>query len=201
MNSASGNSGERCLVAGLGNPGRKHARNRHNVGFMVVERLAEQRGIALDRVRQQALFGSGRAGDMTLLLAKPQSYMNRSGWPIASLLRYFKIRQENLLVIFDEIDLPLGTIRIREKGGSGGHNGMKSVIEHLGTEFPRMRLGVGRPPGAMDPAKYVLRDFDESELPLVAEMIDGAVAAVETFLQEGIDLAMTRHNRQLGEAE
>ena len=201
MNPASDSGGERYLVAGLGNPGRTHAQNRHNVGFMVVERLAEEREIALDRVRQGSIFGSGRVGDIMLLLVKPQTYMNRSGGSIASLQRYFKIRPANLMVIYDEIDLPLGTIRLREKGGSGGHNGMKSIIEHLGTDFPRMRLGVGRPPGAMDPAKYVLKDFGESELPLVAEMINGAVSAVETFLLEGIDLAMTRHNRQLGEAE
>ena len=201
MNSASESSGVKFLIAGLGNPGRKHERNRHNVGFMVVERLAEEHEIALNRVRQQAIFGSGHAGDAALLLAKPQSYMNRSGGSIAALVHYFKIPIANLLVVYDEIDLPLGALRLREKGGSGGHNGMKSIIERLGTEFPRMRLGVGRPPGAMDPSKYVLKDFGESELPVVDEMIAAAASAVGTFLREGIDLAMTRHNRQLGSAE
>lgn len=196
---ASESSGGRFLVAGLGNPGRTHARNRHNVGFMVVDRMAENCEIELNRVRQESITGSGRVGDSSLLLAKPQTFMNRSGQAVASLVRYFKIPLENVLVIYDEIDLPIGTLRLREKGGSGGHNGMKSIINHLGTEFPRMRLGVGRPPGAMDPAKYVLKDFGESELALVAEMIEAAVSAAHTFVLEGIDLAMTRHNGQLGD--
>ncbi len=194
-----GNGGS-YLIAGLGNPGRGHAQNRHNVGFMVVDRLAEGHKIELNRVRQQSIIGNGRLGGNSLLLAKPQTFMNRSGQAISSLVHYFKIPLANVLVVYDEIDLPIGTLRLREKGGSGGHNGMKSVIGHLGTEFPRMRLGVGRPPGTMDPAKYVLRDFGEAELPLVAEMIEAAVSAIHTFLLEGIDLAMTRHNGQLGDA-
>lgn len=200
VDSASESNGGRYLIAGLGNPGRTHARNRHNVGFMVIDRLAERRDIELNRVRQQAIIGNGRAGESSLLLVKPQTFMNRSGQAVSSLMRYFKIPLANLLVVYDEIDLPIGTLRLREKGGSGGHNGMKSVIGQLGTDFPRMRLGVGRPPGAMDPAKYVLKDFGKGELALVAEMIDAAVSAIETFLLEGIDLAMTRHNGQLGDA-
>jgi PTH1 family peptidyl-tRNA hydrolase len=200
VNSDSETSGAGYLIAGLGNPGRTYARNRHNVGFMVVDRLAGVREIELNRVRQQAIIGSGRVGENKLLLAKPQTFMNRSGEAVSSLMRYFKISLANLLVIYDEIDLPIGTLRLREKGGSGGHNGMKSVINHLGTDFPRMRLGVGRPPGAMEPAKYVLKDFGEDELPIVAEMIEGAVSAIDTFLLEGIDLAMTRHNGQLDDA-
>ena len=199
VNSASESDSARYLVAGLGNPGRTYARNRHNVGFMVIERLAEEREIELNRVRQQAIIGNGRAGEDTLLLAKPQTFMNRSGQSISSLMRYFKIPLANVLVVYDEIDLPIGTLRLREKGGSGGHNGMKSIIGHLGTDFPRMRLGVGRPPGVMDPARYVLKDFGEAELPLVAEMIDAAVSAIDTFLLEGIDRAMTKHNGQLGD--
>jgi PTH1 family peptidyl-tRNA hydrolase len=147
---------------------------------MVVDQLAERHEIELNRVRQKSIIGSGHAGEISLLLS--------------SLIRYFKIPLAKVLVVYDEIDLPTGTLRLREKGGSGGHNGMKSVIGHLGNEFSRMRLGVGRPPGAMDPAKYVLNDFGEAELPLIAEMIDAAVSAIETFLFEGIDLAMTRHN-------
>lgn len=192
--------GGRYLVAGLGNPGRNHERNRHNIGFMVVDRLAEGLEIELNRIRQGSIIGDGHVGESSLFLAKPQTFMNRSGQAISSLVRYFKIPLANMLVVYDEIDLPMGTLRLREKGGSGGHNGMKSIISQLGTGFPRMRLGVGRPPGAMDPAKYVLKDFGESELPLVAEMIEAAVTAIHTFLLEGIDLAMTRHNGHQGDA-
>lgn len=192
--------GGRYLVAGLGNPGRNHERNRHNIGFMVVDRLAEGLEIELNRIRQGSIIGDGHVSESSLFLAKPQTFMNRSGQAISSLVRYFKIPLANMLVVYDEIDLPMGTLRLREKGGSGGHNGMKSIISQLGTGFPRMRLGVGRPPGAMDPAKYVLKDFGESELPLVAEMIEAAVTAIHTFLLEGIDLAMTRHNGHLGDA-
>jgi PTH1 family peptidyl-tRNA hydrolase len=199
--SVSEGDGGRYLVVGLGNPGRSHERNRHNIGFMVVDRLAEVLEIELNRARQGSIIGNGRLAGSSFLIAKPQTFMNRSGQAISSLVRYFKIPLANSLVVYDEIDLPLGTLRLREKGGSGGHNGMKSIISQLGTGFPRMRLGVGRPPGAMDPAKYVLKDFGESELPLVAEMIDAAVSAVHTFLLEGIDLAMTRHNGHLGDAQ
>lgn len=194
VNASSESNGARHLVVGLGNPGPAHAGNRHNVGFMVVDQLAERHEIELNRVRQKSIIGSGHAGEISLLLAKPQTFMNRSGDAVSSLIRYFKIPLAKVLVVYDEIDLPTGTLRLREKGGSGGHNGMKSVIGHLGNEFSRMRLGVGRPPGAMDPAKYVLNDFGEAELPLIAEMIDAAVSVIETFLFEGIDLAMTRHN-------
>lgn len=185
---------DKFLIVGLGNPGRKYQRNRHNVGFMVVDRLAELHGIGLSRVQSRALVGNGRIANQSVILAKPQTMMNLSGDAVGPLASYYNIPPANFLVIYDELDLPFGVIRLREKGGAGGHNGMKSIINHLGNEFPRLRLGIGRPPGRMPPAAYVLQDFGKEDESTVAELMDTAVKAVETYLTEGINLAMSRHN-------
>jgi len=132
----------------------------------------------------------------SLILAKPQTYMNLSGNAVGSLARYYRIPMAKLLVIYDEIDLPFGTLRFRKQGGSGGHNGMKSIIDRIGREFPRLRLGVDRPPGYMEPADYVLQNFSDGEIPIVTEMIDLAVDAIQSYLQDGIETAMTRYNGQ-----
>lgn len=182
------------LIVGLGNPGREHKGNRHNIGFMALDRLAEAWQISLGKVQNKALTGNGRYANQTVILAKPQTYMNLSGDAVGPLAAYYQIPPANVLVIYDELDLPLGTIRLREKGGTGGHNGMKSITNHLGQEFPRMRLGIGRPPGSMPPAAYVLQDFGKDDLPLVDDLLNEAVRAAETFVTEGINLAMTRHN-------
>jgi PTH1 family peptidyl-tRNA hydrolase len=188
---------QRFLVVGLGNPGREHAGNRHNIGFMVLDRLAADHAISLGRVQNRSLVGTGKIAGRDLVLAKPQTYMNLSGEAVGALARYYKIPPPNILAVYDELDLPFGTLRLREKGGAGGHNGMRSLIRHLGEEFPRLRLGIGRPPGRMPPAAYVLQDFGREDAPIVEEMITTAVAAVETFLREGINLAMSRHNGPL----
>ena len=141
--------GDRFLIVGLGNPGRKFRDNRHNVGFMVINRLSERLNIAISRVQQKALIGVGRLNGNRVYLAKPQTFMNRSGDPVGAITKYFKVPMPRILVIYDEIDLPLATLRLREQGGSGGHNGMKSIISQLGQDFPRLRIGVGRPPGAL----------------------------------------------------
>ena len=151
--------GERYMIVGLGNPGREHSQNRHNIGFMTVDRLAEEHGIALGKVQSRAVIGSGRIAGRQVILAKPQTYMNRSGDAVGPLVAYYRVPPENVLVIYDELDLPLGALRLRPSGGSGGHNGMKSIINHLGQDFPRLRLGVGRPAGRMEAADYVLQDF------------------------------------------
>jgi PTH1 family peptidyl-tRNA hydrolase len=184
----------RVLVVGLGNPGREHRGNRHNVGFMTVDRLATGGGIEMARVQNKAVVGDGRLYGRSVLLVKPQTYMNRSGDAVGPLARYYRVAPENVVVVYDDIDLSLGTIRLREQGGSGGHNGMKSIIQHLGQDFPRLRLGVGRPTGRMPPAAYVLQDFGAEEEAVVDAMLDQAVQALETFLKEGIELAMSRHN-------
>jgi PTH1 family peptidyl-tRNA hydrolase len=186
------------LIVGLGNPGTRYAKNRHNIGFMVVERLAKKYEIGLDRKKAKAQFGTGRIGECPVILAKPQTFMNLSGDSVGRLSDFFDIQSEDILVIYDEIDLPFGMMRIREKGGSGGHNGMKSVIGRIGQNFHRIRLGVDRPPGRMEPASYVLSDFKVDELPVVEEMIEAAIEAIETILSSGLDLAMTRYNGAIG---
>ncbi len=184
----------KVLVAGLGNPGRKYQKNRHNVGFMAVERLAEAHGISLSRVEQRTVVGGGHIADRSVILAKPQTYMNKCGDAIGPLANYYKIDPGDVLVIYDDLDLPLGTLRLREQGGAGGHNGMKSIIQHLGNGFPRLRLGIDRPPGRMPPAAYVLQDFGDQEWPIVKQVLDRAVDAVEVFLRDGVELAMSRFN-------
>jgi PTH1 family peptidyl-tRNA hydrolase len=185
---------DKFLIVGLGNPGREHKANRHNIGFMTVDRLAAACQISMAKVQNKALTGNGRCANKSVILAKPQTYMNRSGDAVGPLANYYKIPPERVLIIYDELDLPLGTLRMREKGGTGGHNGMKSIVKHLGKDFPRMRLGIGRPSGKMPPAAHVLQDFSKDELPVVDELLDEAVRAVETFLLNGINLAMTNHN-------
>ncbi len=185
---------ERYLIVGLGNPGRGHAFNRHNLGFMAVDRLAARHGIDLKRVQSKAIVGNGRVADRAVILAKPQTFMNLSGGAVGSLAGYYRVPLGNLLVVYDELDIPFGVLRLREKGGAGGHNGMRSIIARLGNEFARLRLGIGRPPGRMDPAAYVLQDFGRDELPVVSDMLDTTVAAIESFVRDGIDLTMSRYN-------
>jgi len=185
---------DRFLIIGLGNPGRKYRGNRHNIGFMVVDRLAADNGIQSSKMQNKAIVGDGRVAGQRVILAKPQTYMNNSGDAVGPLANFYKMPPENIFVVYDEMDIPLGTIRLREKGGAGGHNGMKSIIQHIGQDFPRMRLGVGRPPGRMEPPAYLLQDFSNDQLPIVSDMIDEAIRAIETYLQEGIQMAMSRHN-------
>ena len=190
---------EKFMVAGLGNPGKKYRGNRHNIGFMAVDRLAQSLGITSDRVEQRAIVAKTRLAGKPLLIVKPQTFMNSSGDSIGPLANFYKIPAENVLVIYDEIDLPFGTIRARANGGANGQNGVKSIINHLGKEFPRVRLGIGRPPGKMPVHAWVLQDFRGEEERITLDlMLDEAVAAVETWVRDGIDMAMSRHNKVLG---
>ncbi len=188
---------EPFLIAGLGNPGRIYRQNRHNVGFMVVEHLAEKSGIKLGKVQSRAITGAGDWEGKKLLLVKPQTYMNLSGESISSLMKYYKILVAHLMVIHDDMDLPLGLIRIRASGGAGGQKGMTSIINCLGSqEFPRMRIGIGRPPGQMQAADYVLEDFLPGEKTILDEVKDRAIDAIRVFLTLGINQAMTQFNSQ-----
>jgi PTH1 family peptidyl-tRNA hydrolase len=191
------NDAERFLIVGLGNPGRKYRGNRHNIGFMAVDALAAAYKIESSKVQNKAIVGNGRIQNQNVFIAKPQTYMNNSGDAVGPLARYYKVPPENVLVVYDELDLPFGTIRLREKGGAGGHNGMRSVINHLGENFPRLRLGIGRPPGQMPVPAYVLQDFSKDDLPLLDDVLAEAIRAIETYLREGIQLAMSRHNGTL----
>lgn len=189
----SGDAG-RYLIVGLGNPGRTHLYNRHNIGFMVADRLAARHDIEMKRVQNKAIIGSGRIAGRPVVLAKPQTFMNLSGEAVGPLMNYYRVPLSSILVVYDELDIPFGVIRLREKGGAGGHNGMRSIIQHIGNDYSRMRMGIGRPPGRMDAAAFVLQDFGRDELPLVSEMLTTAVEAVESFIRHGIDLTMSRFN-------
>ena len=188
-------SQETYLIVGLGNPGRDYRNNRHNVGFMSVDRLAARLGVAFSRLESKALVTKGERAGRPLILAKPQTFMNLSGQAVAALLRYYKIPLEHLILLYDEVDLPFGTLRLRASGGSGGHKGMNSVIERLGTQdIPRLRIGVSRPPGRKEAADYVLQDFTNSESRELPSILDQAVDAVLVFVEQGIDVAMNRYN-------
>jgi peptidyl-tRNA hydrolase, PTH1 family len=191
------NDAERFLIVGLGNPGRKYRGNRHNIGYMAADALAAAYNIQSSKVQNKAIVGNGRIQNQSVIIVKPQTYMNSSGDAVGPLARYYKIPPANILIIYDELDLPFGTVRLREKGGAGGHNGMKSIINHLGNEFPRVRLGIGRPPGQMPVPAYVLQDFGKDDQPLLDDVLAEAIRAIETYLRDGIQLAMSRHNRSL----
>jgi PTH1 family peptidyl-tRNA hydrolase len=192
---------DKYLIVGLGNPGREYEKTRHNIGFRCLDAIAGAHGLTFSRRQGKALLAEGLIADRKVVLAKPQTYMNLSGEAVQPLLAFYKIPLSNLLVISDDLDIPPGTLRIREGGGSGGQKGLKSIAERLGTlNFARLRVGIGRPPGRMDPAAYVLQDFDKSEAVLLAETLDRVIRAVNTWLQHGIQITMTRHNGTAEEA-
>ena len=183
------------LIVGLGNPGRKYAGNRHNAGFHVVDRLAAAAGLRFDEQRSRASLARGRIEEVGVALIKPQTYMNLSGEAVGSVARFFKVSPERTLVVFDDLDLPLGALRLREQGGAGGHRGMASIIAHLSTrDFPRVRIGIGRPPGQMPPEAYVLQDFSADEKAVMEQTYERAVDAVRVVLREGFQMAMNRFN-------
>ncbi|GAB4231325.1 MAG: aminoacyl-tRNA hydrolase [Acidobacteriota bacterium] len=183
------------LVAGLGNPGRRYAATRHNVGFMLVDRLARDRGLEFRNFQRLAEVARWDRGEDAVLLAKPQTFMNESGRAVGALLRYFDIPVERCLVVYDDVALPLGKLRFRRQGSSGGHKGMASVIGELGTvAVPRLRLGIGREGVTSDLRSFVLDPFSREELPVVDEMLETAAAGVQTFLAEGIERAMALYN-------
>jgi len=185
------------LIVGLGNPGREYRGTRHNVGFMLLDRLAENLGVSFSRVESRSLVTKAEFLGSKLILVKPQTYMNLSGQAVSSLLRFYKVPLERLLVIYDDVDLPLGTLRLRPDGGSAGHKGMQSIIEKLGAqEFPRLRIGVSRPPGRMEAADYVLQDFSKAESELLQEVLRRGTEAVLAFVGEGIVAAMNQFNPQ-----
>ncbi len=189
------NNSQPFLIAGLGNPGREYRANRHNIGFMVIDRLAERLGARFTRLESKSLVAKIDYQGQRLVLAKPQTYMNLSGTSVGALLRFYKIPLGNFIVVYDDVDLALGTLRIRPDGGSAGQKGIASIIERLGTqEFPRLRLGIGRPPGRMDAADYVLQDFSAQEIEFLAPIFDQAVEAILTYVISGLNAAMNQYN-------
>ncbi len=160
------------LIAGLGNPGARYAHNRHNIGFQAVEEFADRHHLRYSKSEHHAQTAHGHVQGFRVVLAKPQTWMNHSGRAISALTNYYNIPAERSLIIYDDLDLELGTVRYRQESGSGGHRGVQSIIQRLGAQaFPRLRLGIGRPPGRMDPADYVLQDFSADEEPIVWDVL------------------------------
>lgn len=184
------------LVVGLGNPGRKYEQTRHNVGFLVVDYLARQEGLTFSRSKFCALYAQGSVDGRALLLAKPLTYMNLSGLAVSGLARWYKLDPEHdLLVVSDDLDLPLGRLRLRRCGSHGGQRGLESIIGELGSEkFTRLRVGIGRPGESKDAKEYVLSAFDSLEEPILDEVILAAADAVRTWLVQGPVEAMNRFN-------
>jgi PTH1 family peptidyl-tRNA hydrolase len=186
---------ETFLLIGLGNPGREYANTRHNFGFMVVDRIAVRLNARGMKVQSKAIVMDARYEERKLLLAKPQTYMNLSGQSVQGLVHFYKIPLEHVMILSDDLDLSYGTIRIRASGGPGGQRGLSSILEKLGTkDVPRMRLGIGRPPGRMDPADYVLQNFSKDESSLLSETLDRAADAALTFVTDGLEKAMNQFN-------
>lgn len=187
------------LVAGLGNPGPRYAGNRHNVGFMVAELLAARMGGAFRTHRAHAQVVEGRIGtpgvdSQRVVLAKPMAYMNLSGGPVSALLDFYKVPMDRLVVIHDELDIPYGALRLKRGGGDNGHNGLRSLTKTLGPDYHRVRFGVGRPPGRMAVADYVLKDFSGAERKELEYLTDRTADSVETLLTAGLERAQSSYN-------
>jgi PTH1 family peptidyl-tRNA hydrolase len=183
------------LLIGLGNPGREYANNRHNFGFMLIDRLAVRLNARGMKVQSKAIIMNAAYEERKLILAKPQTYMNLSGQSVQGLIHFYKIPLTNVMILSDDLDLPFGTIRIRASGGPGGQRGLSSILEQLGTkDVPRLRLGIGRPPGRMDPANYVLQNFSRNDMQAISEILDRAADATLTFVTDGLEKAMNKFN-------
>jgi len=182
------------LVVGLGNPGRRYASTRHNIGFDVIENLANRWSIPAEGKQLGSLVGSGRLGNDKALLARPQSFMNRSGQPVRSLMGYFKLDTDRVLVIHDDLDLPFGRVQLKRGGGHGGHNGLRDIAKHGAKETVRVRVGIGRPPEGWDTADYVLGKWGDREVGQISQVVDRASDAVEAVLRDGLESAMNHFN-------
>lgn len=185
------------LIAGLGNPTREYEKTRHNVGFEAIDILADKAGTTVTEKKHKALYGKGYIGGQKVILAKPQTYMNLSGESIREIADFYKIEPENIIILCDDINLSEGQLRIRLKGSAGGHNGLKSIISHLGTqEFPRIRIGVGEKPRGMDLADYVLGRFPKEQQAVMEEAYRDAAEAACMMIEDGADAAMNHYNRK-----
>ena len=185
------------VIAGLGNPGKEYEKTRHNMGFLVLDRISEEHGIPLSRAKHDALIGKGSIAGRQVMLVKPQTYMNESGRSLGAILRYYGLEPDRLIVIYDDMDLEPGAIRIRKKGSAGSHNGMRSIISHLGgDDFPRIRVGIGRPSYA-DWKDFVLGKVSAEEGGKIEEAVKMAADAAVDILKNGIDRTMNRYNTRV----
>ena len=188
-------SKEQYLVIGLGNPGKEYEKNRHNVGFMAVDLAIEKFGFSGKKIKSNAVVVEGDFEGNKIIFVKPQTFMNLSGQAVSSLFRFYKLPINHVVVIHDDIDLPFGTIRIRPGGGAGGQKGVASIIQQLGEPgFARLRIGIGRPPGRMDAATYVLKNFQKEEINEIPFILENIVEALKTFILFDIDTAMNKFN-------
>ena len=185
-----------CIV-GLGNPGRQYEETKHNVGFHVIDKLAKKYDIEVNKFKNKAFVGDGTIKGKRVLLVKPQTYMNLSGESVREIVNFYKIPQERFVVIFDDTSLPCGSVRIREKGSHGGHNGIRNIIDQMGTdEFNRIKVGIGEKPSGWDLEDYVLAKFNPDDLPMMEQGMDKAVQGVELMLSRGIKEAANRVNQK-----
>jgi len=185
------------LIVGLGNPGREYANTRHNIGFRVIDKLADLHNIPLNQKKHKAIYGSGYIEGQKVILAQPQTYMNLSGESVRELVDFYKIEPEEIIVIFDDISLDVGQLRLRKKGSAGGHNGIKNIIAHLNSQdFPRIKVGVGEKPAGWDLKDHVLGAFPKEQESLVKESIENAAEACKCMISEGIESAMNIYNQK-----
>lgn len=184
------------IIVGLGNPGKKYDATRHNVGFETIDLLAKRNNIEIKRLKHKALYGEGHIGEKKVMLVKPQTFMNLSGQSLQDIVQFYKIDTKNITVVYDDVDIELGSIRVREKGSSGSHKGMQSIIYQIQTDqFPRVRIGIGGP-RFEDLSNYVLSRFSQEEIPIILEAIEKAVLACETIVTDGVLSAMNKYNEK-----
>ena len=186
------------IIAGLGNPGSKYENTRHNMGFKAIDAMASEFGIDVNRAKFKGLIGEGRIGSEKVILLKPQTYMNLSGQSVREIMNFYKIPEENLIVIYDDFDLPIGSIRVRKSGGPGTHNGMKSVVQELGSrKFPRVRVGIGSSDGST--IQFVIGKVGKDEQQILNEAAEAAASAAADIIRIGIENAMNIHNTRKSE--
>lgn len=182
------------IIAGLGNPGRKYENTRHNMGFLTIDKIAEELGIKVDKIKFKALVGEVNFSGQKVMLVKPQTYMNLSGQSVREIMNFYKLPIENLTVIYDDIDIPTGSVRIRKSGSAGTHNGMRDIIYNLADSgFPRIRIGIGSDRRG-DLADYVTGGFTKEEVPLLEDAVTRAAAAALSIVEDGVDRAMNKYN-------
>lgn len=181
------------IIAGLGNPGKEYTGTRHNVGYDTLDCLAEKYNVKLNKLKFNSVYGEATINGEKVMLVKPVTYMNRSGIAINEIINFYKIPVENLIVVYDDIDIPVGTLRIRPNGSPGTHNGMKSIIQHVGGNFPRIRVGIGRNPD-MDLADYVLQRFSTEDKDKITPIMEKAAEAAIEIIENNVDIAMQKYN-------
>ncbi len=183
------------LIAGLGNPGDKYKKTRHNIGFNVIQELSKEYNIPLSKEKFSAEFGKGKINNCDVILVKPMSFMNLSGEPVQKITNFYNIDTEDVIIVHDDLDIEIGSIKLKVKGGHGGHNGIKSLISNIGKEFIRIRIGIGRPDGKGDVSDFVLGKFQKQDKDIIAEILYMTKKAVISILEDGTAAAMNEFNR------